>query len=152
MLERLSIRRSIRRSWSLTNGFFWRTLGVLWLIAVIVSVIAQIVTTPLSLLFSVVISLVDPNASFGAYLPAAGLYILTLLVGLVFGAVAAVVQSAAVALVYIDLRMRKEGLDLDLQRFVEAAPGSDPADPYLSRGATGVTGLAGHVDPGSPGA
>lgn len=147
VLERLSIRRSIRRSWSLTTGFFWRTLGVLWLIALIVGVITQMATTPPALLFSVVVSLVDPNASFGAYVPSAVLYILTLLVGLVFGAVSAVVQSAAVALVYIDLRMRKEGLDLDLQRFVEAAPGSDPADPYLARAAAVP---AGHVDPGSP--
>jgi hypothetical protein len=147
VLERLSIRQSIRRSWSLTGGFFWRTLGVLWLIALIVNVVAQIVATPLSLLFSVVISLIDPNASFEAYIPAGILYILTILISLVFGAVAAVVQSAAVALVYIDLRMRKEGLDLELQRFVEAVPGSGVPDPYLRRGA--VAGPA-HPDPGSP--
>jgi membrane-anchored glycerophosphoryl diester phosphodiesterase (GDPDase) len=147
VLERLSIRQSIRRSWSLTGGFFWRTLGVLWLIALIVNVVAQIVATPLSLLFSVVISLIDPNASFEAYIPAGILYILTILISLVFGAVAAVVQSAAVALVYIDLRMRKEGLDLELQRFVEAVPGSGVPDPYLRHGA--AAGQA-HPDPGSP--
>jgi len=150
VLERLGIRQSIRRSWSLTGGFFWRTLGVLWLIALIVNVVAQIVATPLSLLFSVVISLIDPNASFEAYIPAGILYILTILISLVFGAVAAVVQSAAVALVYIDLRMRKEGLDLDLQRFVEAAPGSGVTDPYLVGGGDLPSSEAGRPDPGSP--
>jgi hypothetical protein len=131
VLERQRIWAAVRRSWSLTGGFFWRTLGVLLLIALIVGVISQVVTTPLSLLFGAATALIDPNASFEAYIPAGVLYLLTILISLVLGAVTAVVQSAAVALIYIDLRMRKEGLDLELQRFVEAAPGSAPADPYL---------------------
>ena len=149
VLERLPIWASVRRSWTLTNGFFWRTLGVLLLIAMIVGVISQIVTTPLSLLFGVATSLIDPNASFEAYIPAGILYVLTILISLVIGAVTAVVQSAAVALIYIDLRMRKEGLDLELQRFVEAAPGSGPADPYL-RDASVKTADTARPDPGSP--
>jgi hypothetical protein len=37
------------------------------------------------------------------------------------------------ALIYIDLRMRKEGLDLQLMRFVDArqAGNADVPDPYL---------------------
>jgi flagellar biosynthesis protein FlhB len=131
VLEHQRIWAAVRRSWSLTGGFFWRTLGVLLLIALIVGVISQVVTTPLSLLFGAATALIDPNASFEAYIPAGVLYLLTILISLVLGAVTAVVQSAAVALIYIDLRMRKEGLDLELQRFVEAAPGSGAADPYL---------------------
>ena len=150
VLERLSIRQSIRRSWSLTGGFFWRTLGVLLLISVIVNVVAQVVTTPLSLLFSVVLSLIDPNAAFEAYIPAGVLYILTLLIALVLGAVTAVVQSAAVALIYIDLRMRKEGLDLELQRFVEAAPGAQATDPYRAHTAPAPAGTAARPDQGAP--
>ncbi len=150
VLERLGIRQAIRRSWSLTGGFFWRTLGVLLLISVIVNVVAQIVTTPLSLLFSVVLSLIDPNAAFDAYIPAIVLYVLTLLIALVLGAVAAVVQSAAVALIYIDLRMRKEGLDLELQRFVESAPGTKAIDPYLTRTAPAPADAAPRPDPGAP--
>jgi hypothetical protein len=150
VLERLSIRRAIRRSWSLTGGFFWRTLGILLLITVIVNVVAQIVTTPLTLLFSMVLALIDPNAAFEAYIPAAVLYILTLLIALVLGAVTAVVQSAAVALIYIDLRMRKEGLDLELQRFVEAAPGTDSRNPYLPADAPTADDGASRPDPGAP--
>jgi hypothetical protein len=132
VLERLGIRQSVRRSWSLTQGYFWRTLGVQFLVSTIVNVVAQVVTTPLSLLFGVAVSLVDPNASFDAYIPSVVLYVLILFVALVLGAVAAVVQSSTTALIYIDLRMRKEGLDLELQRFVEAAPGSGAVDPYLA--------------------
>ncbi|MCU1402338.1 MAG: integral rane protein, partial [Microbacteriaceae bacterium] len=50
----------------------------------------------------------------------------------VFGSIGAVVQSATVARLYIDLRMRKEGLDLERARFVEArqAGATDLPDPY----------------------
>lgn len=150
VLERLSVPRAIRRSWSLTGGFFWRTLGVLWLIALIVGTVSQIVTFPLSMLLSLFISLIDPNAAFEAYIPTALLYILTILITLVIGAVTAVVQSAAVALIYIDLRMRKEGLDLDLQRFVEAAPGDGTGDPYLPAAAQAPGDESFRPGPGAP--
>ncbi len=130
VLERLGIRRSVLRSWSLTRGYFWRTLGIQLLVAVIINVVSQVVVTPVSLLFTVATSLVDPNASFDAYLPSVILYVLVLFISLVLGAVATVVQSATVALIYIDLRMRKEGLDLELARFVESGAGSDRIDPY----------------------
>ena len=132
VLERLGIGRAVLRSWSLTTGYFWRTLGVLLLVALIVNTAAQVVTTPLGMLFGVAVSLVDPNAAFEAWIPSIILYVLIIFFALVLGAVAAVIQSAATALIYIDLRMRKEGLDLELQRFVESAGVGDVTDPYLA--------------------
>jgi len=156
VLERLSIRQAVRRSWSLTTGYFWRTFGVQFLVAAIVNVITQVVVTPLSFLFSISLSFVDPNAALDSFIPSAIFYVLVLLVSLVLGAIAAVVQSATTALIYIDLRMRKEGLDLELQRFVEAAhaglPGSSSLpDPYLPTSAQGRTAplQPGSVQPGS---
>lgn len=131
VLERLGIGGAVRRSWSLTTGYFWRTLGILLLVALIVNVIAQVVTTPLAFLFSIAVSLVDPNAAFEAWIPSIVLYVLTLFFTLVIGAVTAVIQSATTAVIYIDLRMRKEGLDLELQRFVESGRSEGVADPYL---------------------
>jgi hypothetical protein len=150
VLERLPIRSAVRRSWFLTVGYFWRTLGVQFLVAAIVNVIAQIVTTPLSLLFGVAVSLVDPNSAFDAYVPSIILYVLILFFALVLGAVAAVVQSATTALIYIDLRMRKEGLDLELAQFVESAQSGEAAgsDPYL-RPAPVAAGAT-RIDPESP--
>ena len=153
VLERLSIRAAIRRSWALTQGYFWRTLGVQLLVAVIVNVVAQVVTTPLLVLFSYLMSLVDPNASLDAFAPAAIVYALALFVTLILGAVIAVVQSATIALIYLDLRMRTEGLDLELQRYVESVQNGSPLpDPYLatpSPRAAAVPG-GGTVAPGSP--
>ncbi len=136
MLERLPLRAAIGRSWSLTTGFFWRTLGIQLLVAVIVQTVAGVITTPLSLVFGFATAFLnpngDPNAMVGTLVV---LYIVTAVVTLIFGAIAAVVQSATTALIYIDIRMRKEGLDLELTRFVEARQAGDSTvpDPYLPR-------------------
>ncbi|MCW2601779.1 MAG: hypothetical protein JWM02_3608, partial [Frankiales bacterium] len=59
----------------------------------------------------------------------------TTIVGALIGAITSIVSTAADSLIYIDLRIRKEGLDLDLQRFVEARSAGTPGvtDPYLAR-------------------
>ncbi|MDJ0378947.1 hypothetical protein [Cryobacterium sp. PH31-L1] len=138
VLEKLGVRASVVRSWSLTRGYFWRTLGILLLIGLIVQVITQIITTPVSLLMGIGAALVDPNGAFTdetTYIITA----LSLIIAIPVAAVAAVVQSAAIALIYLDLRMRKEGLDLELARYVEsAAQGGDVPDPYLVPTAPGT--------------
>ena len=138
VLEKLSVRASVIRSWSLTRDYFWRTLGVLLLVGLIVQVISQIVTLPVSLLFGVGTMLVDPTGALAEQSSILSV-IISLIIAIPVAAVAAVVQSAAVALVYLDLRMRKEGLDLELARFVEsAAQGGDVPDPYLLPAVSGT--------------
>jgi len=132
MLERLPLSRAIGRAWSLVKGHFWRTFGILLLITVMVQVASSVVSAPFSI-----------AASFGGVLanPAGdeltslwvllGANVLTIAVTVVVGAIGAVLLSAATALIYLDLRMRKEGLDLELQRFVELrASGATAPDPY----------------------
>ena len=134
MLERLPLRAAVVRSWSLTVGYFWRTFGIQLLVAMILGFVSQIVSTPLSIIFSLGSVLLNPNGE-NSSLIAAGIvaYLLFILVTLVVAAITAIVQSAAAALIYIDLRMRKEGLDLELTRFVEARQAGDTSivDPYL---------------------
>jgi len=136
MIERMPLRAAIARSWSLTNGFFWRTFGILILVAVIINTASSVITTPLQLIVGLGAGLLNPNGDVDAA-AAAGIVItlLVVLVTVVFGAIAAVVQSATAALIYIDLRMRKEGLDLELARFVEArqSGATDVPDPYRHR-------------------
>jgi len=134
MLERLPLRDAIRRSWSLTVGYFWRTFGIQLLVIFIVQTVAGIVTAPLSVLFGLGAGLINPNGDqTGLIVAGIVLYALTIAVSVVIGAIASVVQAATPALIYIDLRMRKEGLDLELSRFVEARQAGDltVADPYL---------------------
>lgn len=136
MLERLSLRDAIARSWSLTKGYFWKTFGILILVAVIINIVSSIVATPLQLVVGFGTSFLAPNGSNDALV--AGfivVYVFTIVFAVVFGAIGAVVQGATPALLYIDIRMRKEGLDLELSRFVEARQAGDASvpDPYLPK-------------------
>ena len=61
-----------------------------------------------------------------------GVNLISSVVTSIVGAICSVVQTAAISLLYIDLRMRKEGLDLQLVRYVEARQaGQELPDPYL---------------------
>ena len=136
MLERLTLPQAVRRSWRLTSGmsYFWKTLGTLLLVYVIVQVAAQVVSTPLGIVAGIGGVLINPNGDQSAGIAVIIVtYAISGVVGLVFGALASVTQSSVAALVYIDIRMRKEGLDLDLVRFVEARQVGDAGvgNPYL---------------------
>ncbi|GAB2451936.1 hypothetical protein HD599_002513 [Conyzicola lurida] len=134
MLERTTLREAVARSWSLTRGYFWKTLGTQLLVNVIVQTAAQIVTFPVSLVLGFGAALLDPNGDAAAGVAfLVIIYIVTGIISLVFAALASVTASSVTALIYIDIRMRKEGLDLELTRFVEARQVGDVGvgNPYL---------------------
>ncbi len=137
MMERLALRAAIGRSWQLTNGYFWRTLGIQLLVSVIVSTATSIVTQPIAFIGGLVIGLGNPLDDLEACVTGTiVIYAATLIVSLIASSIGLIVQSSAVALIYIDLRMRKEGLDVELVRYVEARQAGDTSvtDPYLIRG------------------
>ena len=118
MIERLSIREAVARSWSLTEGYFWRTFGITLLVAVIIGFVSQVASIPLSIVTQFATVLFDPQGQKGS-----GVTVLLVVVGLlavVIQSITSVVQSATTGLIYLDLRIRKEGLDLELVRYVEA--------------------------------
>ena len=142
MLERLPLREAIGRSWRLTSGagYFWKILGTQLLVNFIVQTAAQVVTFPLSIVSGIGGALVNPNEDMSAGIAVIAVtYVLTGIVSLVFSALASVTQASVTALLYIDVRMRKEGLDLELVRFVEARQvgQSGVGNPYLVDAATG---------------
>ena len=138
VLERLPLGQAVRRSWMLTNQAFWRTFGIQVLVWGILAIASGAVTAPFSILAPLLITLLDPNGTgSGIALGAAvAAYGVQLLVTLVISAIAAVIQTASTALIYLDLRMRKEGLDLTLVTHVEArdAGATELPDPYLPVG------------------
>jgi MFS family permease len=134
ILEHARIGEAIARSWQLTRGRFWPTLGVVVIISMTFGVIAQVVSVPTSLLSSGLTTIVSPTGDPepGAIVAALVAGLVTQLLTLLVQCVALIVQSTATALIYIDCRMRHEGLDLDLQTYVERrdAGENDLADPY----------------------
>ena len=137
MLERLPLRSALARSWSLTTGYFWKTLGIQLLVVVILQTVTGIIGAPLQLILGFGSALINPTGDQTALIVGIVLiYVITIAVTIVFGAIAQVVQASTAALIYIDLRMRKEGLDLQLTQFVEARQAGDATitDPYLVGG------------------
>jgi len=142
VLEHAGIGEAVRRSWRLTAGFFWRTFGTLLLVAVILSFAGQVVTQPVSLVGTMIAAVIDPTGSGAAIGITIATLVITVVLTIVIGAITSVVQSALVAVIYIDLRMRREGLDLELTRHVEERDAGRPVgDPYAAPPAT-ATGAA----------
>jgi len=135
ILERAPVFRAIARSWRLTRGRFWSTLGVVVVISVAFSVVAQIISIPFSLIGSFVPAIIAPTGETetGAIVSMVALQLVGQFGILLVQCIALVVQSTSAALVYVDARMRVEALDHDLQTYVEArdAGATELADPYL---------------------
>jgi hypothetical protein len=156
ILEHASIGRAIARSWTLTRRRFWSTLGVIVLISLVFGFVAQAVTVPFSLLGSGLGTIVAPTGAPNetAVIGIIVAVILPQAISLLIQAVAVVVQSTATSIIYIDCRMRHEGLDLDLLTYVERrdAGATSLPDPYLENiGRTAVPRPAyGYPAPGYP--
>jgi len=134
VIERLPIGAAVRRSWRLVRGAFWRILGTLLLITVMVNIAVSVVTTPIQLVATFAAPLVNPAGQIETDLTVFfALNLVVIGITAVVGAIGAVLTTAATSLLYIDRRMRTEGLDLELQRHVELrASGAAGADPYLT--------------------
>jgi membrane-anchored glycerophosphoryl diester phosphodiesterase (GDPDase) len=132
VLERAGVVTAVRRSWTLTNGNFWRTFGLILLVGLILSFAAQVVVQPVSFLGTILAMVLDPTAGETYLAISIGTTVAALVLSVLIGAITSVVQAALIAVVYIDLRMRTEGLDLELERHVEARDAGRPTtDPYL---------------------
>jgi hypothetical protein len=118
MLEPVGIFGALARSVRLTRQQFWRLLGLLLLVALVVGVAGGILRAPFSITGEVFLTRSDQSAY--------GLMVYLLLTA--FGTVvsSAVLQpfSAAVsALLYIDQRIRKEAYDVELLSRAGILPG-----------------------------
>ena len=100
-----------RRAWKLTRGTFWRVLGIYLLTSLILGIIGQVVAVPVSLLLS--LSMVMQSG--------AGLAVSYGITYVITGGMSVLFLGGVIALLYIDTRMRREGLDVQLQAAAAAA-------------------------------
>lgn len=136
VLEGAGLREALVRSWRLTRGRFWNTFAVILLVSVIMNTAVSLVSVPLSLLGSLFGSIIAPTGPNDA--SDVGAYLLTViapqLLVYVLQAVAIVVQCAAAAFIYLDCRMRYEGLDHSLISYLErrdrGTSGEQLGDPF----------------------
>jgi hypothetical protein len=108
VLEKAPIRTAMRRSARLVKGTFWRVFGILALTQIITQMLTGILALPFLLIgLGVSDSVGDPGAGF---------YLFTMVGMAIAGVVTYPFSAGVTALLYVDLRMRKEGLDLTLAR------------------------------------
>ena len=97
--------------------------------------VGQVISFPLTILSSGLTTIIAPTGSpdASAIIGVVVVLLLTQVLTLLIQSVAIVVQSTATALVYVDCRMRHEGLDLDLLAYVERRDTGATVlqDPYL---------------------
>ena len=110
VLERAGVRRGLRRSFRLVNGSYWRVFGI-WLLVQVVAFIAGGLLTVPFVVASTIMSSVTGASTFDL-LPQS----ISGLGQIVSGAITYPIAAGATALLYVDLRMRREGLDIELAR------------------------------------
>ncbi|NEE02474.1 hypothetical protein [Phytoactinopolyspora halotolerans] len=121
----IGIRKALSRSSQLVSRSWWRVFGILLLVFLIIALITQVVSIPFSIpallgdgdMFTVV------GMSFGAL-------VLSTLGSVISAMITAPFNAGATALLYVDLRIRREALDLELARAANVElpgrPGHDP--------------------------
>jgi glycerophosphoryl diester phosphodiesterase family protein len=109
MLEGKKLWSTVGRAWRLTRGSFWRLLGIYLLTVIMASIIGYIFQVPAALITSFVFR---STTSFGAIVVTGIANVIALTLSTTF-------VAAVTALLYIDVRMRREGLDIELARAAE---------------------------------
>lgn len=109
---------SMRRSSALIRGFWWRSFGVLLLIGLMTTIAGWVIQQVLSLLMSAPMAALDFTADEGAAVIAALAVLFAFLLAgqLVSQLVVSVFPPLVAALLYVDLRIRKENLAPELAR------------------------------------
>ena len=149
VLERQGPTHALGRSWRLVRRSFWRVFGILLLAGIIVLVASSVLRLP----FTVISAAFSSGSASLAEAIRPG--IASLLIGavgsIVAGAITQPISAGVTVLLYVDLRMRREGLDLALQ--TATSDGQPPADDFATvwrpGGAAGTAGAAGITGAGA---
>lgn len=110
ILENLGVGQAFARSWRLTGGnVFWRLFGIRLLAAVAIGIIGSLITAPLAIL--------GAGLAFTG-IPLDQMYVwqavITGISGVIAGAITTPITAGLDALLYVDHRIRREGLDVQL--------------------------------------
>ncbi|MFI6087533.1 glycerophosphoryl diester phosphodiesterase membrane domain-containing protein [Streptomyces sp. NPDC051218] len=134
MLEKQGVKKSMTRSVKLVRGSWWRVFGIQLLAAIIANVVASIIVIP----FTLIAGAVSGDGVTGFLDSGTGdlgwTFLIVSGIGSVIGSMLTFPITAGVTvLLYIDQRIRREALDLELAR------------------AAGLQGTGGPNTPGTPG-
>ncbi|MFD5007167.1 glycerophosphoryl diester phosphodiesterase membrane domain-containing protein [Streptomyces mutabilis] len=130
MLEKQGIKKAMGRSTKLVRGSWWRVFGIQLLATIIANVVASIIVIPFAFLAAAL-----SGGGVGGFLEGTGglgwTFLIVSGIGSVIGSMITFPITAGVTvLLYIDQRIRREALDLELARAAGAqgpgTPGTNP--------------------------
>lgn len=117
VLERVGPLRAIARSWALSRGIqFWRLLGITLLAQTLAAIVGSVVSSPLQLLIGLAGESLLREESTVLLVMVFGQHLAQFVVGVVITPFTAGVT----ALLYLDQRIRREGLDIAMQQAASA--------------------------------
>lgn len=127
MLERQGIPAALRRSAKLVRGVWWRIFGIMLLTVLLTFILSMIINMPFNLI-AMAADGKSPGAIFSSDPPEFGWpYLIISGIGAVITTAIAYPFSAGVTvLLYVDQRIRREALDIDLARSA-GVPGYEPS-------------------------
>ncbi|MEU9860317.1 hypothetical protein AB0D99_05535 [Streptomyces sp. NPDC047971] len=127
MLERQGVLQSMKRSAKLVQGSWWRIFGITLLTQLLLFIVGMIITVP----FAMLALAVDGEGLSGlasGSTPEFGwpFLIITGIGGVITSAITYPISAGVTVLLYVDQRIRREALDLELAR-AAGVPGYGPA-------------------------
>jgi hypothetical protein len=120
LLERARPVVSLRRSWRLVRRGTWRVFGILLLTELIVGLARMVIQVPFVIASGGIGGFVTRPSS-----PSVTSASLSAIGGIIGGTVTTPLLAGVIVLLYADLRMRREGMDIDMQA-ASASGGQDP--------------------------
>lgn len=103
IVERLGAAASLKRSFELVKGYFWKVLGTLVVTNILIGIVAGVISAIITGLLG---ALGGGNKGFD--------FVWQAIAGTVAAAITTPISAAVAVLLYMDLRIRKEGFDLEV--------------------------------------
>ena len=114
-IEGLSVMGALRRSWDLVNGEWWRCFSTYLLLSLLVGLVTGAISWPVSMLSVVLLG--EGQMALALALSTG--------IGTVLGIVVQPVLIIGLVMLYYDLRIRKEGFDLQVLAQAMNVPASE---------------------------
>ncbi|MGW5419262.1 hypothetical protein [Streptomyces sp. NPDC003943] len=116
MLERQGVIKALKRSAKLVQGSWWRIFGISALTQLIVLVVAFILALPFGIIAVIVSGDGLAGLSSGGFETSWSFLLITGIGGIITSAVTYPLLAGVTVLLYIDQRIRREALDIELTR------------------------------------
>ncbi|MFJ1761697.1 hypothetical protein ACIOD2_15355 [Amycolatopsis sp. NPDC088138] len=120
VLEHGTFKQAFSRSVRLVKGSFWRVFGILLLAGIIEYLFNSIIQVPFSLGSGAFSQVLNPSAQ--PAVPGTGELLLQGVGQIISGTIATPFVALVTVIIYLDQRMRREGMDIELARAAGVTP------------------------------